>query len=494
MGIDLIAQLAQSCDDEMTSCSCPSVSSKILECLLPALVGSVLTYCYLELRRGYAPIRTSDAEVNGETSRSSRRHSSDELEPSSHDDVSAKDGTNITVLSEQDTVEKDTSVMMVRKFDELVVSKITELKECKLLLHRTRAVSSLISRLMVAPDEDSCYEITTRLLVPLFHVHGCSYAMLMDPDHVMIRSLVVRDRRDIESVENAGIIFDGVVMPLKGMMLGVVVETLEQQYCPSLKESNFEQHKVLYRNAGVNSILTTPILGAQNNFVGAIILYMKDTDAFSEHDRILIQDIASMLGAILYAKRMRRAADNSHKISQKMLHSMIPSKVIEKIQVFWDEDSDEFQTRRNSHRDSISKSSSCEFSGEDMDSLESSSAKGKESKDNRGLRRSESVAAKLHFLNQIHSDDTKADDVMTGTVMNAQSYSDIPLNGALYAENVKDVVIIFVDIVGFSKMSVDMSPFEVMNMLEAVFSRFDSLCEKHSVEKLETIGESTEFA
>ena len=129
-----------------------------------------------------------------------------------------------------------------------------------------------------------------------------------------------------------------------------------------------------------------------------------------------------------------------------------------------------------------------------MDSLESSSAKGKESKDNRGLRRSESVAAKLHFLNQIHSDDTKADDVMTGVVIDAQSYSDIPLNGALYAENVKDVVIIFVDIVGFSKMSVDMSPFEVMNMLEAVFSRFDSLCEKHSVEKLETIGESTEFA
>ena len=473
----------------MTSCSCPSVSSKILECLLPALVGSVLTYCYLELRRGYAPICTSDAKVNGETSISSRRHSSDELEPSSHDDVSAKDGTNITVLSEQDTVEKDTSVMMVRKFDELVVSKITELKECKLLLHRTRAVSSLISRLMVAPDEDSCYEIATSLLVPLFHVHGCGYAMLTDPDHVMMRTIAVQSQLD---AINVGL--NGVVKPLKGSMVGVVAETLEQQYCPSLKESTFTYHQHLYLNAGINSILTTPILGAQNNFVGAIVLSMLEVDAFSEHDRILIQDIASMLGAILYAKRMRRAADNSQKISQKMLHSMIPSKVIEKIQVFWDEDSDEFQTRRNSHRDSISKSSSCEFSGEDMDSLESSSAKGKESKDNRGLRRSESVAAKLHFLNQIHSDDTQADDVMTGVVIDAQSYSDIPLNGALYAENVKDVVIIFVDIVGFSAMSMDMSPFEVMNMLEAVFSRFDSLCEKHSVEKLETIGEMTEYA
>jgi hypothetical protein len=340
----------------------------------------------------------------------------------------------------------------------------------------------------MSPDEDSCYEITTRLLVPLFHVHGCSYAILTDPDHVMIRSLATESRHDIE---NVGITFEGVVMPMKGMMLGVVAETLEQQYCPRLKESTFEQHQELHRNVGVNSILTTPIVGANNNFVGAIILYMREENAFSEHDRILVQDIASMLGAILYAKRMRRAADNSHKISQKMLHSMIPSKVIEQIQVFWDENSDEFQSRRSSQRDSfVSSSSSCELSGEDLDSIEKPTARNEKNSEKMGLRRSESVAAKINFLNQINSDDVIENKELTGLVMDPPLYDDASLSGALYAENVKDVVIIFADIVGFSKMSMDMSPIEVMNMLEAVFSRFDALCEKHRVEKLETIGES----
>jgi len=200
-----------------------------------------------------------------------------------------------------------------------------------------------------------------------------------------------------------------------------------------------------------------------------------------------------MLGAILYAKRMKRAADSSHRISQKMLHSIIPSKVIEKIQVYWDEDSDEFQARRSSHRSSsISKSSSTDFGGGDSCSSECSSV-GKETKtDERPkIQRSESVTAKLNFLNQIHSDDT-INDKMADMMIDTALYEATSLNRALYAENVKDVVIIFADIVGFSEMSMCMSPIQVMNMLEALFSKFDALCEIHNVEKLETIGEFVE--
>jgi len=199
-----------------------------------------------------------------------------------------------------------------------------------------------------------------------------------------------------------------------------------------------------------------------------------------------------MLGAILYAKRMKRAADSSHRISQKMLHSIIPSKVIEKIQVYWDEDSDEFQARRSSHRSSASRSSSADFGGGESDSSECSSV-GKETKtDERPkIQRSESVTAKLNFLNQIHSDDT-INDKMADMMIDTALYEATSLNRALYAENVKDVVIIFADIVGFSEMSMCMSPIQVMNMLEALFSKFDALCEIHNVEKLETIGEFVE--
>ena len=307
--------------EELSSCHCPSNLSYYLVFLLHALIGSVLTYCIIELRRGCAPkvtAATAEVQWNGDSESTPGQSSSgqsffgfhnvdsrDNLTslheyPNNHDEVYTEtNDTSIMVLSELDVFKEDTTVMMARKFDELVVSKITKLEDCKLCLHRTRAVSALVSRLMVSPDEYSCYEIATSLLVPLFRVHGCSYAMLTDPDHVMFRTVAVCDRTD---VVNTGVNFDGVVIPLKGMMLGVVAETLEQQYCPRLKESTFHHHQELQRNQGVNSILTTPILGARNNFVGAIILYMREEDAFSEHDRILAQDIASMLGAILYAR------------------------------------------------------------------------------------------------------------------------------------------------------------------------------------------------
>ncbi len=493
--------------EELSSCHCPSNLSYYLVFLLHALIGSVLTYCIIELRRGCAPkvtAATAEVQWNGDSESTPGQSSSgqsffgfhnvdsrdnltslDEY-PNNHDEVYTEtNGTSIMVLSELDVFKEDTTVKMARKFDEQVVSKITKLEDCKLFLHRSRAVSALISRLMVAPDEDACYEIASRLLVPLFRAHGCGYAMLTDPDHITMRTIAVNERHD---ATNIGL--NNVVTPLKGTMMGVVAETLEQQYCPRLKESTYVFHQELHRNVGVNSILTTPILGAGNNFVGAIILSMREEDAFSEHDRILVQDIAFMLGTILYAKRMRRAADNSHKISQKMLHSMIPSKVIEKIQVYWDENSDEFQARRSSHRSSsISKSSSTDFGGGDSGSSECSSV-GKETKtDERPkIQRSESVTAKLNFLNQIHSDDT-INDKMAGMMIDTASYAATSLNRALYAENVKDVVIIFADIVGFSEMSMGMSPIEVMNMLEALFSKFDALCEIHYVEKLETIGE-----
>jgi hypothetical protein len=176
---------------------------------------------------------------------------------------------------------------------------------------------------------------------------------------------------------------------------------------------------------------------------------------------------------------------------------MIPSKVIAQIQVFWDENSEEFQSRRQSSRGSsfISRSSSCELSGQDLDldSIEKSSVHNEKNSEKVGPR-AKSVAAKINFLNQINSDDVIENMEMIGLVMDSPSYDEVSLNGALYAENVKDVVIIFLDIVGFSKMSMELSPLKVMNMLEALFSRFDALCEKHSVEKLETIGELLELA
>lgn len=59
----------------------------------------------------------------------------------------------------------------------------------------------------------------------------------------------------------------------------------------------------------------------------------------------------------------------------------------------------------------------------------------------------------------------------------------------LFAEAYPSVTIIFADVVGFTALSAVRSPESVMAMLDNLFSRFDALCAKHSVYKVETVGD-----
>ena len=47
------------------------------------------------------------------------------------------------------------------------------------------------------------------------------------------------------------------------------------------------------------------------------------------------------------------------------------------------------------------------------------------------------------------------------------------------------VCMVFTDIVGFSRISMHITPTVVMDMLSNLFSRFDELCDVHGVLKLE---------
>eukprot|EP00049_Salpingoeca_infusionum_P017168 m.351979 g.351979 ORF g.351979 m.351979 type:complete len:810 (+) comp16416_c0_seq1:338-2767(+) len=58
------------------------------------------------------------------------------------------------------------------------------------------------------------------------------------------------------------------------------------------------------------------------------------------------------------------------------------------------------------------------------------------------------------------------------------------------AERFRGVSILFSDIVGFTKISSSVQPTQVMAMLNQLFSRFDALCDKHGVYKVETIGDA----
>lgn len=92
-------------------------------------------------------------------------------------------------------------------------------------------------------------------------------------------------------------------------------------------------------------------------------------------------------------------------------------------------------------------------------------------------------------------EDSKSRGAMRPTTLQTiQSESNIPkprLNSTvLYSKEANNVSIILADIVGFSRIAEEISPSDVMMMLQDLFYRFDSICKNHHVLKLDTIGDA----
>lgn len=58
------------------------------------------------------------------------------------------------------------------------------------------------------------------------------------------------------------------------------------------------------------------------------------------------------------------------------------------------------------------------------------------------------------------------------------------------AQGHADVTVMFADIVGFTKMTEELSPVETVKILNEVFSMFDEIADKYGVEKIKTIGDA----
>jgi len=61
---------------------------------------------------------------------------------------------------------------------------------------------------------------------------------------------------------------------------------------------------------------------------------------------------------------------------------------------------------------------------------------------------------------------------------------------SLIAEKLENVSVLFADIVGFTKLSSRISAEELVAGLDRIFSAFDTLAEKHGLEKIKTIGDA----
>jgi class 3 adenylate cyclase len=58
------------------------------------------------------------------------------------------------------------------------------------------------------------------------------------------------------------------------------------------------------------------------------------------------------------------------------------------------------------------------------------------------------------------------------------------------AESFAEATVLFADIVGFTQISADMPPHEVVTLLNHIFSTFDQIADQHRLEKIKTIGDA----
>lgn len=62
-------------------------------------------------------------------------------------------------------------------------------------------------------------------------------------------------------------------------------------------------------------------------------------------------------------------------------------------------------------------------------------------------------------------------------------------NPDVIANSHDDVSVLFVDLVGFTRLASDLPPDRVVEILNQIFSKFDALSDKHQLEKIKTLGD-----
>jgi class 3 adenylate cyclase len=381
------------------------------------------------------------------------------------------------------------------------------------LLRRTRAISALAHRLVAAPDEAACIEEVTKLMSLLFGLTRVSFAMSTGTDHFLLKRIEVK-KKNADASCSVGSLSSSLELeyldsdfkrPFEGTAAGIVVKTLREHYTPRTQYSHFATHKVFYQQ-GLNSVLASPILVNGNQCMGVILLSKREEDAFPKSDRVLISDIGTLLGSNIYAKRLRKASDDANKLSREMLHSFVPSKVLEKIEGFWDSTSEKYKRLKNSAKSNYNQEDS-ELSPES--SVCNTSTNGEELtrsnswyvahtdwseaqiQEHVGRLKQNELEGKLQMLKKLNRGDSLNGDGVIITTKGLDLDAELSMTSrALYAENVHNVTIIFTDIVGFSRIAMGVTPIKVMDMLQNLFNRFDQLCDVHGVMKLETIGDA----
>lgn len=95
----------------------------------------------------------------------------------------------------------------------------------------------------------------------------------------------------------------------------------------------------------------------------------------------------------------------------------------------------------------------------------------------------------FHNLNRVAAERSRYHDLLV-RILPASIAERMRAGEQHIADRFEEASVLFVDIVGFTRLSALLEPEEIVSLLEKVFATFDELVEKHGLEKIKTIGDA----
>ncbi len=105
------------------------------------------------------------------------------------------------------------------------------------------------------------------------------------------------------------------------------------------------------------------------------------------------------------------------------------------------------------------------------------------------LQRNEAYRALEKSLEQLRIEQEKSERLLLNILPKAVA-DRLKQGQGTIADSFPEVTILFADLVGFTRLSSQLPPAELVRILNEIFSAFDRLVEKHGLEKIKTIGDS----
>lgn len=97
---------------------------------------------------------------------------------------------------------------------------------------------------------------------------------------------------------------------------------------------------------------------------------------------------------------------------------------------------------------------------------------------------------KLSYKNRVIAMEKERSEKLLLNILPKETAEELKLHGKAKARSYEEVTVMFVDFQGFTKLSVQMSPRELVRVLHNCFEAFDHIIDKYGLEKIKTIGDA----